>query len=169
MAANEHLRIWFQSVDTDQSGSINVAELQQALAAGNLQFPATVIAQMIRMYDKDQSGTMSFEEFVSLHKFLTLVQNSFMSNERERGILGLNEVYSALQQAGYPLDRPSFYTTCQSFDRNRTGKFRLDDFISMCIFLQSAKNLFGAFDTSKEGRVSLDFNQFVYCSANLRI
>ncbi len=94
----------------------------------------------------------------------------------------------------------------QSFDPNRLGKFKLDDYISMCIFLQSAKyshllpraitcivhiffelqrkqsrdgfgwgtphltylvwgyrNLFGAFDTSRIGHITLDFNQFVYC------
>jgi hypothetical protein len=99
----------------------------------------------------------------------------------------------------------------QSFDPNRLGKFKLDDYISMCIFLQSAKyshllppsaitcivhiffelqrkqsrdgfgrgtphltylvwgyrNLFGAFDTSRIGHITLDFNQFVYCGTCL--
>lgn len=27
----------------------------------------------------------------------------------------------------------------QSFDPNRLGKFKVDDFIALCIFLQSAK------------------------------
>nr|ACG48415.1 hypothetical protein [Zea mays] len=46
---------------------------------------------------------------------------------------------------------------------------QLDEFISLCIFVQSARNLFNSFDTSKQGRVTLDFNQFVYCTANCRI
>jgi hypothetical protein len=91
------------------------------------------------------------------------VQTSFSNVSRDRGFLALNEVYQALQQAGFTLDEPSFYTACQSFDPNRLGKFKLDDYISMCIFLQSAKNLFGAFDTSRIGHITLDFNQFVYC------
>lgn len=169
MGSNEHLQMWFQSVDADKSGAINAAELHRALQAGNLHFPPTVVSQMIKMYDKDQSGTMSFTEFVSLHKFLTVVQDSFTRNARNRGSLQLNDVYLALQQAGYNLDQPSFYTVCQSFDKQRTGSFRLDDFMSICIFLQSAQNLFGAFDTTKKGHVTLDFNQFVYCAANLRL
>lgn len=87
----------------------------------------------------------------------------------------------------------------QSFDQKKNGRFRLDDFISLCIFVQSARyvnldsrrvtgwqkrrflfslifiyffyillilyrNLFNSFDTSKQGRVTLDLNQFVYCS-----
>uniref|UniRef100_M1B695 EF-hand domain-containing protein n=1 Tax=Solanum tuberosum TaxID=4113 RepID=M1B695_SOLTU len=78
------------------------------------------------MCDFDQNGTMSFEEFVELNKFLL-----------------------------------------KSFDRNKNGKFRLDDFISLCIFVQSARNLFDSFDTTKQGRVTLDINQFIYCSEYL--
>ncbi|KAK9987560.1 hypothetical protein SO802_027799 [Lithocarpus litseifolius] len=52
----------------------------------------------------------------------------------------------------------------QSFDQKKNGRFRLDDFISLCIFLQSARNLFSSFDTAKQGRVTLDLNQFVFCS-----
>eukprot|EP00850_Spirogloea_muscicola_P019849 SM000200S05839 [mRNA] locus=s200:203922:206262:- [translate_table: standard] len=168
--ANAHLRQWFQSVDSDNSGAINVQELQRALAAGNLTFPMPVVNQMIRMYDRDQSGTMSFPEFVSLHTFLGTVQTSFSANDRQRtGVLVVNDVFAALQQAGYTLDQPSFLALCQAFDQQRSGRFRLDDFIQLCIFLQSAKNLFTAFDAQRAGRVSLDFNQLVYCASNLRI
>ncbi|EFJ38843.1 hypothetical protein SELMODRAFT_403081 [Selaginella moellendorffii] len=150
MADTEALRVWFQSVDVDQSGSINVTELQEALAAGNLRFSQSMVAQMIRMYDRDQNGTMSFEEFVNLHKFLSLVQNAFTASSRGSGVLGLSEMH-------------------KSFDHKRTGQFRLDDFISICIYLQSARNLFDAFDTTRQGRITLDFNQFVYCGGNLRM
>ncbi|MCO5607051.1 hypothetical protein L7F22_061243 [Adiantum nelumboides] len=97
------------------------------------------------------------------------VQSSYAKFARDRSFLELNDVYLALQEIGYSLDQPAFYTACQSFDPNKLGKFRLDDYISLCIFLQSARNLFGAFDTKKAGRVALDFNQFVYCAANLRL
>ncbi|XLR44151.1 hypothetical protein S83_008790, partial [Arachis hypogaea] len=50
-----------------------------------------------------------------------------------------------------------------SFDQSKSGKFRPDVFISLCIFLQSARNLFNSFDTTKQGRITLDLNQFVYC------
>ncbi|CAM6089011.1 unnamed protein product [Calypogeia fissa] len=163
------LQMWFRSVDTDNSGAINAAELKRALEAGNLHFSPTIISQMIKMYDKNLNGSMSFDEFVSLHRFLTVVQDSFSKHSRNRGVVSLNEMYPALQQAGYALDKPSFFTVCQSFDKDKSGNFRLDDYMSVCIFLQSARNLFTAFDTTGKGHVTFDFNQFVYCSANLRI
>lgn len=168
-SANDPLRIFFQAVDTDNSGSINESELDQALASGNLRCPRSVVSQMIKLFDRDQNGQMSFEEFVSLHNFLSVVQTSFGKYSRDQNTLDLNYVYMALQDAGYTLDQPAFYTACQSFDPNRKGHFRLDDYISLCIFLQSARNLFGAFDTKREGHVTLDFNQFVYCASNLRL
>jgi len=93
----------------------------------------------------------------------------FLVNFRGRGFLSLEEVYEALIKLGFSLDSPAFYTVCESFDKSKKGMVHLDEFISLCIFVQSARNLFNSFDTSKQGRVSLDFNQFVYCTANCRI
>ncbi|XP_055815443.1 uncharacterized protein LOC129885255 [Solanum dulcamara] len=163
------LREWFERVDTEKIGSITAIQLKSAFAIGNLEFPITVVQQMIRMCDFDLNGTMSFEEFVELNKFLLKVQHVFSDLERGRGFLVPDDVYEALIKIGFRLDSPALYTVCESFDSNKNGKFRLDDFISLCIFVQSARNLFDSFDTTKQGRVTLDLNQFIYCTANCRI
>ncbi|KAM0007522.1 putative EF-hand domain pair protein [Helianthus debilis subsp. tardiflorus] len=108
-------------------------------------------------------------EFVALNKFLLKVQQAFSDLERGRGFLAPDEVYEALLKLDISMDSPAFYTVCESFDKEKNGKFRLDDFMSLCIFVQSARNLFNSFDTSKQGRVTLDLNQFIYCTANCRI
>ncbi|KAI4350222.1 hypothetical protein L6164_004695 [Bauhinia variegata] len=163
------LREWFDRVDSDKTGSITALQLKSALAVGNLEFPLSVVQQMIRMYDFDRNGTMSFEEFVALNKFLAKVQHAFSDLERGRGFIVPDDVYAALVKIDFMLDSPAFYTVCESFDQSKNGRFRLVDFISLCIFLQSARNLFNSFDTAKQGRVTLDLNQFVYCTANCRI
>ncbi|CAI0407712.1 unnamed protein product [Linum tenue] len=164
------LREWFDRVDSEKAGSITATQLKSALAVGNLEFPISVVQQMIRMYDFDGNGTMSFDEFVALNKFLIKVQHAFSDLERNRGYLVADDVYEVgLVKVGFSLDSPSFYTVCESFDKKKDGKFRLDDFISLCIFVQSARNLFNSFDTAKQGRISLDLNQFIYCTANCRI
>ncbi|XP_062105535.1 uncharacterized protein LOC133817141 [Humulus lupulus] len=163
------LREWFDRVDSEKSGFITASQLKKALAVGNLEFSVSVVQQMIRMYDFDKNGTMSFDEFVALNKFLLKVQQAFSDLERDRGYLVTDEVFEALVKIGFSLDSPAFYTVCESFDQKKNGRFRLDDFISLCIFLQSARNMFDSFDTAKQGRVTLDLNQFVYCTANCRI
>ncbi|GAV60127.1 EF_hand_5 domain-containing protein [Cephalotus follicularis] len=163
------LREWFDRVDSSRIGSITVTQLKTAFSAGNLEFSLSVVQQMIRMYDFDKNGTMSFREFVALNKFLIKIQHAFSDAERGRGYLVTDDVFEALVKIGFSLDSPAFYTVCESFDQKKNGRFRLDDFISLCIFLQSARNLFNSFDTAKQGRVTLDLNQFVYCTANCRI
>ncbi|CAL9161815.1 unnamed protein product, partial [Musa hybrid cultivar] len=171
------LREWFERVDSNRSGNITALQLQGALSVGNLDFSLSIVQQMIRMYDFDGNGTMNFEEFVALNKFLLKVQNLFTVLERGRGYLNPDDVYEGLVRLGFSLDSPSFLTVCESFDKNKKGMVRLDEFISLCIFVQSARyayssnsfvfccsNLFNSFDTTKQGRVTLDFNQFVYCS-----
>ncbi|XP_052308310.1 uncharacterized protein LOC18098138 isoform X2 [Populus trichocarpa] len=175
------LREWFERVDSEKTGNITATQLKSALAVGNLEFPLSVVQQMIRMYDSDGNGTMSFDEFVGLNKFLLKVcawimncsfqevQQAFSDLQRGRGYLVPDDVYEGLVKIGFSLDSPSFYTVCESFDQKKNGRIHLDDFISLCIFVQSARNLFNSFDTTKQGRVTLDFNQFVYCTANCRI
>ncbi|PKA53990.1 putative calcium-binding protein CML20 [Apostasia shenzhenica] len=163
------LKEWFRRVDSDSTGNIDASQLKSAFAAGNLEFTLSVVQQMIRMYDFDRNGTMNFEEFVALNKFLLKVQSAFYELERGRGFLIPDDVYRALVKLGFSLDSPAFYTVCESFDQNKMGMIQLDGFISLCIFVQSSRNLFNSFDTTKQGRVALDFNQFVYCTANCRI
>ncbi|XP_020683555.1 penta-EF hand domain-containing protein 2-like isoform X2 [Dendrobium catenatum] len=133
------LKEWFHRVDSNNNGSINASQLKNALAVGNLDFPLAVVQQMIRMYDFDRNGTMDFEEFVALNKFLLKVQNAFSQLDRGNGFLTLDDVYQALVKLGFSLDSPAFFTVCESFDQNKMGMVRLDAFISLCIFVQSAR------------------------------
>ncbi|RWW35463.1 hypothetical protein BHE74_00059604 [Ensete ventricosum] len=76
------LREWFERVDSNRSGNITALQLQGALSVGNLDFSLSIVQQMIRMYDFDGNGTMNFEEFLALNKFLLKVQNLFTVLER---------------------------------------------------------------------------------------
>lgn len=92
---------WFRTVDKSGDGNIDVKELQQALALGNLHFSLQAVAMMIRLHDRDRSGSIDFNEFQSLHKFLMNMQQAFQYFDRDRsGALDRGEVFSALQHAG---------------------------------------------------------------------
>ncbi|GFQ01855.1 sorcin [Phtheirospermum japonicum] len=123
------LREWFDRVDSHKTGNITATQLKSALAAGNLHFATSVVQQMVRL------------EFVELNKFLLKVQQAFSGLERGRGFLVPDEAYEALVKIGFSLDSPAFYTVCESFDESRSGKLRLDEFISLCIFVQSSRSL----------------------------
>ncbi|GFY89756.1 hypothetical protein Acr_06g0016960 [Actinidia rufa] len=116
MESTAILRQWFDRVDSEKTGNITAAQLKSALVVGNLEFPITVVQQMSRMYDFDRNGTMNFE---ALTCFLRLGE--------------------ALLKIGFSLDSSAFYTVCESFDEKKNGRFRFVDFISLCIFVQSAR------------------------------
>ena len=165
------LQQWFYAVDTDRSGQVNAAELQKAMAQGGLNFSMKLVSSMIRMYDADRTAQLSMQQFIQLHQFLVKVQGVFAGADRNRsGQLDLNEIFAALQQLGYNLDRQpggAFYTLCQSYDYDRKGVIGLDSFIAMAVMIENAQRLHAAFDPQRSGRATFDFNQFIWTLALL--
>ncbi|CAK0780096.1 hypothetical protein CVIRNUC_004935 [Coccomyxa viridis] len=133
------LRQWFQAVDQDGSNAIDAAELQKALALGNLHFSLAVCAHMIRFFKADTS---------------------------RKGKLSKQEISGCLQQQGYTLDTPAFEAMFRAYNPERNGVMDLTCFIAMMIFLQSANATFQAFSQG-QNRISLDYNQFIYACGNV--
>lgn len=65
---------WFESVDLDNDGELDVRELQTALATGNLHFGLAVVAHMIR-YGGSCTCTASDDCCSVLVPFATWLQN----------------------------------------------------------------------------------------------
>eukprot|EP01026_Neomeris_dumetosa_P023912 TRINITY_DN20092_c0_g1_i4.p1 TRINITY_DN20092_c0_g1~~TRINITY_DN20092_c0_g1_i4.p1 ORF type:complete len:170 (+),score=15.27 TRINITY_DN20092_c0_g1_i4:108-617(+) len=163
------LQQWFRTVDSDNSGQVTSIELARALAMGNLNFSLAVTAQMIRIYDKKGSGTIGFNEFVELHKFLVqMVQCYKYYDKNNDGTLSADEVFHALQNAGFTLEHRAFQTLVKTFDPDNNNKIGLSEFIAMTLFLKGASAVFQAFDPQQQGYIQLDYNQFIYAAANCR-
>eukprot|EP00892_Ulva_mutabilis_P010356 jgi/Ulvmu1/7693/UM038_0125.1 len=160
---------WFRIVDEDGSGNIDATELQRALGMGNLHFSLQVVASMIRMYDRDRNGTISYQEFQGLHQFLMDMHASFHQFDLDRsGSLEKNEVLRALRQSGFNLDEHAFNSVFFAFDPDRSNSMKQPEYIAVCVFLRNTAAIFQAFDTAKAGRVALDYNQFVYAASNCK-
>eukprot|EP01023_Acetabularia_acetabulum_P026573 TRINITY_DN25223_c0_g1_i1.p1 TRINITY_DN25223_c0_g1~~TRINITY_DN25223_c0_g1_i1.p1 ORF type:complete len:193 (+),score=28.87 TRINITY_DN25223_c0_g1_i1:71-580(+) len=163
------LQQWFRQVDADGSGQIEAPELARALALGNLRFSMGVTAQMIRIHDKDGSGSINFDEFVKLHEFLLQMQECFKFYDKDRsGKLTADEIHHAIQNAGFNLESNAFYTLVRTFDPDKTNNLGMEEFIAMTLFLKSSSAVFKAFDPQQTGYIKLDYNQFVYAAVNTR-
>ncbi|PRW44941.1 Coiled-coil domain-containing 40 isoform C [Chlorella sorokiniana] len=159
---------WFSKIDTNQSRTLDVMELQRALALGGLNFSLKTVQAMMRLHDRDGSGHISFEEFEKLHIWLSNISQSFRHFDADRGgTLDKGEAGKAVAHAGYRLDPPAFDALFTSFDPDRTNTLCLAEFMAMCTFLQGAARTFHAFDPQRSGRVTLDFSQFVYAASNV--
>ena len=55
----------------------------------------------------------------------------------------------------------------QKYDPDSSTTLSLDEYIRMCLFLQSCVRTFGAFDSQRVGTITVDFNQFVYACSHI--
>ena len=81
----------FQTVDTDRSGRISSDELQRALSNGTWRtFNPETCRIMISMFDSDNDGGISFNEFQALWNvnliILSIVYTFFISSTSTTGV-----------------------------------------------------------------------------------
>lgn len=98
------------------------------------------------MFDKSNTGTISFDNFGELWKYITDWQNCFRSFDKDNsGNIDRNELRAALQTFGYNLNEATVVTMLQKFDRLGKGTVLFDDFIQCCIMLNVSKQFFNLF------------------------
>ncbi|VVC40620.1 EF-Hand 1, calcium-binding site,EF-hand domain pair,EF-hand domain [Cinara cedri] len=163
MPSREFLWDMFQKLDKDRSGSITANELQTALSNGTwTPFNPETVRLMMSMFDKSNTGTISFDDFGALWKYITDWQNCFRSFDKDSsGNIDKNELRAALQTFGYNLNETTVTTMLQKFDRLGKGTVLFDDFIQCCIMLNNLTTAFRQFDTDQDGVVTLHYEQFV--------
>ncbi|XP_033211614.1 programmed cell death protein 6 isoform X1 [Belonocnema kinseyi] len=191
MPTREFLWDVFQRVDKDHSGAITVEELQQALSNGTwTPFNPETVRLMIGMFqyektddkstdgdadspgmfDKRQSGTVNFEEFGALWKYVTDWQNCFRSFDRDNsGNIDRTELKAALTNFGYRLNDSVIEMLIRKYDRAGRGTIYFDDFIQCCVVLYTLTSAFRQYDTDQDGVITIHYEQFLGMVFNLKI
>ncbi|CAF3887784.1 unnamed protein product [Rotaria sp. Silwood2] len=92
----------FRRVDTDGSGSISSNELQSALSNGTWS-PFNPVRYLFysRMFDRDGSSTIDFQEFRDLWKYVTDWERCFRKYDLDgSGTIDKHELKTALSSFG---------------------------------------------------------------------
>jgi len=163
------LRTVFTRVDADRSGQISSNELQGALSNGTWKpFNPETVRLMIGMFDTDKSGTVNFNEFCQLWRYVTDWLNCFRSFDRDNsGNIDRNELKQALTTFGYRLSDNFFGILMRRYDRD--GHITFDDFIQLCVQLQTLTNAFRQHDTDMDGWINISYEQFLTMVMNINI
>jgi len=98
----------FDAVDTDKSGSISSAELANVLKELGIQLKDEEVAEVMKMMDKDGSGSIEWEEFLAAIKAyprrkLTVgrLRRAFKKIDTDgSGTLGLDEIKELIKKLG---------------------------------------------------------------------
>lgn len=161
----------FARVDKDRSGYISADELQQALSNGTWSpFNPETVRLMIGMFDRENRGQVSFQDFGALWKYVTDWQNCFRSFDSDNsGNIDQNELRTALTSFGYRLSDNLVNMLVRKFDRNGSGTILFDDFIQCCIILYTLTAAFRQYDTDMDGVISIHYEQFLSMVFSLKI
>ncbi|KAB0794718.1 hypothetical protein PPYR_11557 [Photinus pyralis] len=161
----------FSRVDKDRSGYISADELQVALSNGTWSpFNPETVRLMIGMFDKQNRGTVNFEDFGALWKYVTDWQGCFRSFDRDNsGNIDKNELSNALTTFGYRLSPGVVDILMRKFDRQGHGTILFDDFIQCCIILYTLTASFRQFDTDQDGVITIHYEQFLSMVFSLKI
>lgn len=171
MPSREFLWDVFQKVDRDRSGYISADELQIALSNGTwTPFNPETVRLMIGMFDKQNRGTVSFEDFGALWKYVTEWQNCFRSFDRDNsGNIDKFELRTALQAFGYRLSENIIDMMLRKYDRIGKGTILFDDFIQLCIVLYTLTSSFRQYDTDQDGVITIHYEQFLSMVFSLKV
>ncbi|XP_035221267.1 programmed cell death protein 6-like isoform X2 [Stegodyphus dumicola] len=153
----------FQGVDKDRSGFITATELQSALSNGTWRpFNPETVRLMIGMFDQDGNGTVNFDEFCALWKYVTDWLNCFKSFDKDgSGTIDKNELKTAFSSFGFRLSDVFYDLLIKKFDRNNTNSITFDDYIQACVMLQSLTAAFRARDTQQTGVIQISYEDFL--------
>ncbi|KAI8333809.1 hypothetical protein EDC96DRAFT_525845 [Choanephora cucurbitarum] len=158
---------WFTAVDTDNSGQLSVDELQRALVNGDWSpFNIETVRTMVNMFDKDNSGTIDFNEFAGLWKYIEDWKRCFQTFDADNsGNIDVVEMRNALKTFGYNLSDQFIRVLVQKFDKyghvEGKGNITFDNFVQACVTVKTLTDSFRQFDTDNDGWIQINYEQFL--------
>jgi len=169
VGADPQLWQWFNTVDTDRSGAITVNELERALINGDwTPFDLDTVKMLMQIFDSDRSGTIGFNEFAGLWKYIKDWQNVFRHFDRDRsGSIDGQELREALGQFGFNLSPPlldllqrKYASTVSQYGGPPPG-ITFDRFVRACVVVKQLSEAFGRLDTDRDGWIQINYDQFM--------
>ncbi|KAF7259622.1 hypothetical protein EG68_02998 [Paragonimus skrjabini miyazakii] len=123
---------------------------------------------MIKMFDRDCSGHIEFNEFANLFTYVDQWKTCFQRFDTDNsGFIDAQELHRALCTFRYNLSIDFIHLLMRRFDRTRRGQMAFDDFIHACVCLQLLTNAFRPLDTGNRGWAQMSFEQFLNAAMSI--
>ncbi|KAF5354368.1 hypothetical protein D9758_010776 [Tetrapyrgos nigripes] len=174
--ADPQLWTWFSTVDTDGSGHITAQELERALMNGDwTPFDLDTVKMLMSIFDTDRSGTIGFNEFAGLWKYIKDWQGVFRHFDRDRsGSIDGGELREALSQFGFQLSPQLLDLVQRKYapdppKATATGgrgvpaaEISFDRFVRACVAIKQLSEAFQKLDSDRDGWIQINYDQFMH-------
>jgi len=148
---------------------IHATELERALVNGDwTPFDLDTVKMLMTIFDVDRSGTIGFNEFSGLWKYIKDWQNVFKHFDRDRsGSIDGGELREALGQFGYNLS-PQLLDLLQKKYANQAAArggpppgISFDRFVRACVVVKQLSESFQKLDSDRDGWIQINYDQFM--------
>ncbi|KAG8704068.1 hypothetical protein FRC08_002475 [Ceratobasidium sp. 394] len=169
--ADPQLWNWFVTVDEDRSGQISATELQRALVNGNWSpFDLDTTKMLMGIFDVDHSGSINFNEFAGLWKYIADWQNVFRHfDSDDSGSIEGHELANALRQFGYNLSPQLIGLIATKYSALPPSSIpgapppgiSFDRFVRACVAIKTLTEAFQRLDTDRDGWIQINYDTFL--------
>ncbi|KAH7909711.1 hypothetical protein BJ138DRAFT_1154590 [Hygrophoropsis aurantiaca] len=132
------------------------------------EFDLDTVKMLMNIFDVDHSGTIGFQEFAGLWKYIADWQRVFKHFDRDHsGSIEGRELSEALRSFGYNL-APSLLTLLErKYASGPVGGYgpppgiTFDRFLRACVSVKQLTESFQRIDTDNDGWVQLNYEEFM--------
>ncbi|KAG8972044.1 hypothetical protein FRC05_010457 [Tulasnella sp. 425] len=149
-------------------GAITPDELSKALVNGDwTPFDRDTVRMLMGLFDTDRSGTISFQEFVGLWKYIADWQKVFRHFDRDQsGSIDGTELAAALRQFGYTLSPTILSLVEQKYSSfpnayGAPGGINFDRFVRACVAVKTLTEAFQKQDQDHDGWIQINYDDFM--------
>ncbi|KIR68278.1 calcium-binding protein [Cryptococcus bacillisporus CA1873] len=166
---NAELRDMFTAFDSSRSGHLSAFDLQKLLAKdATMDAREDSVKMLMNIFDTDRSGSINFQEFEGLYRYIQDWHGIFNRFDRDSsGLIDRTELHSALMGFGFPLPPEMIRKIEKRFTpppvpgKDAPRGISFDRFLMACVTVKHYTEGFRRVDQRKEGKVTFSYENFM--------
>ncbi|AAW40618.2 calcium-binding protein, putative [Cryptococcus deneoformans JEC21] len=170
-AEDQELQNMFRQFDSSQSGQLHAYDLQRLLAKdARMEAREDAVKMLMNIFDTDRSGSINFQEFEGLYRYIQDWHGIFRRFDRDNsGLIDRLELSNALQGFGFSLPPELVAKLVKRFTPPSTlGQtvaarpgISFDRFLLACVTVKHYTEAFRRLDPENTGFITVAYNDYM--------